>query len=49
MEITQEVRDDTAGLSDNERAGMAEKSKEFMDTGGEIYVSESGEKREAID
>ena len=60
MKITQEVRDYTAGLSDNERAdlekqaaaaraGMAEKSKEFMDKGGEIYLSESGEKREAID
>jgi phosphomethylpyrimidine synthase len=60
MKITQEVRDYTAGLSDNERAdlekqaaaaraGMAEKSKEFMDKGGEIYLSESGETREAID
>ena len=60
MKITQEVRDYTAGLSDNERAdlekqaaaaraGMAEKSKEFMDKGGEIYLSESGEVREPID
>ncbi|KDA02794.1 phosphomethylpyrimidine synthase ThiC [Hyphomonas oceanitis] len=60
MKITQEVRDYTAGLSDNERAdlekqaaaaraGMAEKSKEFMDKGGEIYLSETGETREAID
>jgi phosphomethylpyrimidine synthase len=31
------------------RAGMAEKSKEFLDKGGEIYLSESGEVREAID
>ncbi len=60
MKITQEVRDYTAGLSDNERAdlekqaaaaraGMAEKSKEFMDKGGEIYLSESGKTREPID
>ncbi|KCZ57591.1 phosphomethylpyrimidine synthase ThiC [Hyphomonas chukchiensis] len=60
MKITQEVRDYTAGLSDNERAdlekqaaaaraGMAEKSKEFMDKGGEIYLSESGEVREPIE
>lgn len=60
MKITQEVRDYTAGLSDNERAdlekqaaearrGMAEKSKEFMDKGGKIYLSESGEVREPID
>ena len=60
MKITQEVRDYTAGLSDNERAdlekqaaearrGMAEKSREFMEKGGEIYLSESGEVREPID
>ena len=60
MKITAEVREYAAGMSDNERAdlekqaaaaraGMAEKSKEFMDKGGEIYLSESGEKREAID
>lgn len=60
MKITQEVRDYTAALSDNERAdlekraaearrGMAEKSKEFMDRGGEIYLSENGETREPID
>jgi phosphomethylpyrimidine synthase len=60
MKITAEVREYAAGMSDNERAdlekqaaaaraGMAEKSKEFMDKGGEIYLSESGEKRESID
>ncbi|MEH6808285.1 MAG: hypothetical protein V7651_05495 [Hyphomonas oceanitis] len=49
MKITRQVRDYPAGLSDNERtdlekqaadarAGMLEKSKEFMDKGGEIYV-----------
>ena len=59
MKTPQEVSDDTAGLSDNERAdlekqaaaaraGMAEKSKEFMDKGAEIYLSESGEVREPI-
>ena len=60
MKITAEVREYAAGMSDNEkadmekqaaaaRAGMAEKSKEFMDKGGEIYLSESGEVREPID
>jgi len=60
MKITAEVREYAAGMSDNERAdlenqaaaaraGMAEKSKEFMDKGGEIYLSENGEKRKAID
>jgi phosphomethylpyrimidine synthase len=49
MKITAEVREYAAGMSDNEkadmekqaaaaRAGMAEKSKEFMDKGGEIYL-----------
>jgi phosphomethylpyrimidine synthase len=60
MKITAEVREYAAGMSDNERAdlekqaaaaraGMAEKSKEFVDKGGEIYLSESGEVREPID
>ena len=31
------------------RKGMEEKSKEFLDKGGEIYLSEDGRKREAID
>ena len=49
MKITQDVRDYAAGLSDNERkaleasvaeaeAGMAEKSAEFREKGGEVYV-----------
>jgi len=49
MKITAEVREYAAGMSENERTdlekqaaearkGMAEKSKEFMDKGGEIYV-----------
>jgi len=49
MKITQDVRDYADGLSDNERAdlerraaeaeaGMAEKSAEFVEKGGEIYL-----------
>ncbi|MEM1036301.1 MAG: phosphomethylpyrimidine synthase ThiC [Pseudomonadota bacterium] len=51
MKITAEVRDYADNLSDNEKAdlvrraeeakaGMAEKSKEFMDKGGQIYLAE---------
>jgi len=60
MKITAEVREYAAGMSENERTdlerratearkGMEEKSREFMDKGGEIYLSEDGRKREAID
>ena len=53
MKITQDVRDYADGLSDNERAdlekraqeaeaGMAEKSKEFVEKGGEIYLKAEG-------
>jgi len=53
MKITAEVREYAAGMSENERTdlekqaaearkGMEEKSKEFMDRGGEIYLSEEG-------
>ena len=60
MKITAEVREYAAGMSENERndlekqaaearKGMEEKSKEFMEKGGEIYLSETGETREAID
>ncbi|MBR9834845.1 MAG: phosphomethylpyrimidine synthase ThiC [Alphaproteobacteria bacterium] len=60
MKITAEVRDYAAGMTDNEKAdlekqakeaeeGMKAKSREFMEKGGEIYLSETGEKREAID
>jgi len=49
MKITQDVRDYADGLSDNEKAdlerqaeeataGMAEKSREFLEGGGKIYV-----------
>ncbi len=52
MKITAEVRDYAAGMTDNERAdlerqanearkGMEEKSKEFMEKGGEIYLEEN--------
>ncbi len=60
MKITAEVREYAAGMSENERLdlerratearkGMEEKSREFIDKGGEIYLSEDGRKREAID
>ncbi|WP_169711694.1 hypothetical protein [Henriciella litoralis] len=49
MKITAKVRDYTTGMTDNEKAdlekqaaearkGVEEKSREFMDKGGEIYV-----------
>ena len=37
MEITQQVRDMAATMEADAAAGMAEKSKEFADKGGEIY------------
>ena len=60
MKITAEVRDYAAGMSENERTdlerqareaedGMRAKSAEFMEKGGEIYLSADGRKREAID
>jgi phosphomethylpyrimidine synthase len=60
MKITAEVREYAAGMSENERLdlekqaaearkGMEEKSREFMEKGGEIYLSESGETREPIE
>ena len=60
MKITAEVRDYAAGMTENERAdlerqsreaedGMKAKSAEFMEKGGEIYLSADGRKREAID
>ncbi len=42
MQITQEIRDYA-------RQGMAEKSKEFLETGGEIYRDEHGQPRVAAD
>lgn len=60
MRITAEVRDYAAGMTENERAdlerqareaeeGMKAKSAEFMEKGGELYLSADGRKREAID
>jgi phosphomethylpyrimidine synthase len=60
MKITAEVRDYAAGMTENERAdlerrareaedGMKAKSSEFMEKGGELYLSADGRKREAID
>ena len=60
MKITAEVRDYAAGMTENERAdlerqsreaeeGMKAKSAEFVEKGGEIYLSADGRNREAID
>jgi phosphomethylpyrimidine synthase len=57
MKITQDVRDAAAKWNDRPaqpdgggaEAGMAEMSRRFRETGGALYVSESGAKREAID
>jgi phosphomethylpyrimidine synthase len=48
MKITQDVRDYAKAKEEKER-GMAEMSGKFREVGGEIYVSPTGEKREAID
>ena len=48
MKITQDVRDYTAKLND-QQVGMADMSAKFAEVGKELYVSESGQKREAID
>jgi phosphomethylpyrimidine synthase len=48
MKITQDVRDHAALLND-QRAGMEGMSAKFAEVGGELYVSENGEKREGID
>src|SRR4029079_6253406 len=51
MEITQQIRDYAAaqGLADEEAAlerGLAEKSREFQEQGGEIYVGvDAGDSR----
>ncbi len=41
MKITQDLRVEAAAMLDNEKAaleGMAEKSREFLETGGQLYV-----------
>ena len=48
MKITQDVRDYTAKLND-QQIGMADVSAKFAEVGKELYVSESGQKREATD
>jgi phosphomethylpyrimidine synthase len=54
MKITQEIRDEfgsarAPNLVDEAEQGMAEKAREFTEKGGEIYLSEDGSTREAID
>ena len=48
MKITADVREYAAKLNDKE-IGMADMSAKFAEVGKELYVSESGKKREAID
>ena len=48
MKITADVREYAAKLNDKE-IGMADMSAKFAEVGKELYVSESGVKREAID
>jgi phosphomethylpyrimidine synthase len=48
MKITQDVRDYAKAKAAQE-AGMADMKAEFKRTGGEIYVSATGEKRQPID
>ncbi|WP_395647067.1 phosphomethylpyrimidine synthase ThiC [Terricaulis sp.] len=48
MKITQDVRD-YAKAKEAQEAGMAEMSAAFRNTGGEIYVHPTGEKRDPID
>jgi phosphomethylpyrimidine synthase len=48
MKITQDVRDYAAKLND-QQMGMADMSAKFAAVGGELYVSETGEKREPLD
>jgi len=48
MKITQDVRDHAATLND-QSLGFAEMNEKFKEVGGELYVSPTGEKREAID
>ena len=41
MKITQDLREEAAAMLDNEKAaleGMAEKSREFLESGGQLYV-----------
>ena len=57
MKITAEVRDYAANMTDNEKKalnleaekGMAAMSEKYAEMGSELYLSEDGTKREAID
>ena len=57
MKITAEVRDYAANMTDNEKKalnleaekGMAEMSEKYAEMGSELYLSEDGSKREAIE
>ena len=57
MKITAEVRDYAANMTDNEKKalnleaekGMKEMSEKYAELGSELYLSEDGTKREAID
>ena len=55
MKISQDIRDEYGAarapneISDEAAKGMAEKSKEFREKGGEVYLSEDGSAREPID
>ncbi|MDP3618847.1 MAG: hypothetical protein Q8R63_03540 [Ramlibacter sp.] len=46
--MARSAKTEGAALSEAER-GMADMSEKFKAVGGELYVSESGTKREAID
>ncbi|MFT3725869.1 MAG: hypothetical protein QM773_20080 [Hyphomonadaceae bacterium] len=48
MKITADVREYASKLND-QLLGMDDMSAEFAAVGGGLYVSDSGEKREAID
>jgi len=59
MKITQDVRAYSAGLTngdaasskniDDYRQGMSEMSERFRASGGDLYISQSGQKRQSID
>jgi len=58
MKITQDVRAYSAGLTNGDaaarniedyRQGMSEMSERFRASGGDLYISQSGQKRQSID
>jgi phosphomethylpyrimidine synthase len=38
MKITQDLRDEVRAMEEAARQGMAEKSREFLEQGGALYV-----------